>query len=57
MCFTTAKDFCDWQSKDFKIDIFNKLATDEWQLCEIDGPEEGDPSETYICPTRYPGNV
>ena len=50
MCYTTQTDQCAWKKANYEIDIFNKVATDEWQICEAD---EG----TYICPTRYPGNM
>lgn len=50
MCYTSHTDQCAWKKANYDVDIFNKVATDEWQICEAD---EG----TYICPTRYPGNI
>ena len=56
-------DFCNWKANDFKLDIFDKLRTDEWQICS---DEEGwsatddstwDSVKTYICNSRYPGNI
>ena len=64
MCFTSETDTCEWQKKGFKIDIWEKLRTDEWQLCSDqsawDATNGGDPClypDGYICATRYPGNV
>jgi len=50
MCYTSHTDQCAWKKANYEVEIFNKVATDEWQICEGD---EG----SYICPTRYPGNM
>ena len=32
-CWSSKPNFCEWQENKFKLDIFDKLRTDEWQLC------------------------
>ena len=61
MCYSSAKDWCSWKESGFKLDVFDKLRTDEWQICsDQSGWTNTDPStepKAHICATNYPGNV
>ena len=64
MCFARETDECEWEKGGYKIDMFKKLRTDEWQICsdqeDWDSSGGTDPCKYptgYICATRYPGNV
>ena len=41
MCFTSETNACQWQKDGYKIDIFDKLRTDEWQICSDQSAWEG----------------
>lgn len=69
-CYTSIADRCEWKRNGYPLDNFDKLKSDEWQICSKQPGDEDkrklvDPDsesgkeaiESHICATRYPGNV
>ena len=60
MCYSSELDFCKWEANKFKLDIFDKLRTDEWQICSDESNHDNTmkaPPAAAICATNYPGNI